>query len=349
MKNIVFCTFLVAYSGVITAGLQFDCDKIKSFYNSLKYSGSDTGSFLSARDIRERFSKVKQFTSGKGGASVYWVKDLEVDRVLKIFPAESFEKDFEKNNEIREIFFSCHLAKEKFTLPNATFSSTDTSFFPRFFGFAYTDSDTPFDQPPPVQSSKKHLMMVMEFIKGKDMFVHSEEKASDSPLLNKAQSQAIILQIVSALEQAHKNLGFYHLDLHPGNIVLSSDKTVKFRKASGAYVIAPMVKIIDFGLATGSYFYVSDGLDPRKAASLTLSPSRNYSLALLNFSTNLRGSLIYSAGFISKAKSVSEDYPGGDDLQFVNMMIYTFRNTFSSFNNYCQNYQKCIQDFSKFE
>ncbi len=339
---------ILGFGSSLNAGLQYDCDQIKSIYNSLKY-GADTNAYLSSNDIANRYSLVKQFTSGKGGASVYWVKDLEVDRVLKIFPAESFSNDFEKNPEIREIFLSCHLAKERFEDSTMTFSSRDKNFFPGFYGYAYTDTDTPFASPPAAKTGKKHLIMVMEFIKGKDLYVHSEDKKNTlSPLNNKIATQGIIYQLLVALERAHKNIGFYHRDLHPGNIIISSDKTVSIKKSGGGVVVAPMLKIIDFGLSTSRYFYSADQIDSSKAQSLRLPSSRDYSLVLLKFVTNMR-SLAASPAFIAKAKSVAKDYQAGDDMQFINMLIYTFRNTFDSYNNYCSDYASCIVDFANFK
>jgi serine/threonine protein kinase len=335
-------------SSFLNAGLQYDCDQIKSIYTSLKY-GAETNAYISGKDIANRYSLVKQFTSGKGGASVYWVKDLEVDRVLKIFPAESFINDFEKNPEIREIFLSCHLAKERFEDSSMTFSTRDKNLFPGFYGYGFTDTDTPFGPQPAVKSGKKHLIMVMEFIKGQDLYVHSEDKKNTlSPLNNKTTTQAIIYQLLTALQRAHKNLGFYHRDLHPGNIIVSSDKSVSITKSTGGTVMAPMIKIIDFGLSTSRYFYTYDQLDGTKAQKMSLPSSRDYSLVLLKFITNMR-SLAASPAIIAKAKSVAKDYQAGDDMQFINMLIYTFRNTFDSYNDYCSDYTKCLNDFSKFK
>ncbi len=81
---------------------------------------------------------------------------------------------------------------------------------------------------------------------------------------------------------------------------------------------------------------------------LRLPSSRDYSLDLLKFVTNMR-SLAASRAFIAKAKMVAKDYQAGDDMQFINMLIYTFRNTFDSYNNYCSDYASCIVDFANFK
>lgn len=103
---------------------------------------------------------------------------------------------------------------------------------------------------------------------------------------------------------------------------------------------APKVKIIDFGLATSREFYAADKINSSAALSLTLPPSRNYSLVLLKFISNFR-SLLTGPLVISKAGDLAKQYPAGDDIQFINMMIYSFRNYYYSFNDYCRDYQSC--------
>lgn len=180
----------------------------------------------------------------------------------------------------------------------------------------------------------------MEFIKGKDMYAHSEDKSStNSPYKSSSTTKVIIYQVLAGLNQAFQKMGFFHKDLHPGNIMLSEDKLVTL-KIKGVTVYAPMVKIIDFGLATAKNFYAADGINSAAASSLNLAPSRYYSLVLLKFISNFR-SIFTGPLVISKAGDLAKQYPAGDDIQFINMIIYIFRNTFDSFINYCRDYQSC--------
>lgn len=322
-------------------GFDQNCNNVQQNYYNIQH-GLPASPILSVTALTTRFSLVQQFTSGKGGAKVYWVKDKNnqnEDKVLKIFPEENFQKDFNHNNEQRETWFSCELSKLNFKEKGFEFLSADKSFFPAFYGFGYTLTDVPFADAR-VTPNKKHLFMLMEFIKGKDMYEHSEDKSSaESPYRNASTSRAILYQVLAALNQAYEKMGFFHKDLHPGNIILSEDKLVSL-KIDDVMVQAPMIKIIDFGLATSKEFYASDKINNADAQALKLSPSRNYSLVLLKFISNFR-SLLTGPLVISKAGSLAKQYPAGDDIQFINMIIYSFRNYYSSFSDYCRDYKSC--------
>ena len=345
------------------ANLIQDCKKIDVIYDSLKINDSTIKeAYVTSEDINKRFKKIKQFSSGKGGASVYWVNDLKnkgIDRVLKIFPEENFTKIFKKNNELREIYFSCKLAKEKFTDSKLSFSSDDNNFFPGFFGFGYTNTDKPFASKNDIsmESNKKYFFMLMEFVKGKDMFVYSKDKKDEkSPYKDPQITTLILYQIISAIKNAHESLGFYHMDMHPGNIMLSSDKTITYTINKNQTITAPMVKIIDFGLSTGVDFYENDNINKSNALALKLRPKRAYSKVLLDFfinidswSSSFKGSSIAKTPlFITKAETLRKQINAGDDMQFFNMMLYSFGKIFKPFIDYCNNYSDCLIDINKF-
>jgi serine/threonine protein kinase len=257
--------------------------------------------------------------------------------VIKIFPQEKFIKNFQYNSDLREIYFSCHLNRLIFTDKHLIFSTTDKNFFPIFYGFGFSTTDKPFDGKSADNQEKKHFFMIIEYVDGKDVFTYSNNRATrESAFKAKTKVKAILFQVIFALNQANKELGFSHLDLHPGNIMLSENKTIDL-KIGQSIEKAPMVKIIDFGLSSAEDFP-------------PLTASRIYSKVLLDFVANMRISPLARLLFFSKAEEIHRHYPGSDDLQFINMMIYAFRNyyankdmdTRSAFIAYCKNYDECL-------
>ena len=314
-KNI----FTVLCSQLILASLSFadlnvsqDCDAIKTLYDS-KGIGAEP-SATSKNDITDTYKKIKQFSSGAGGGSVYLVESYKDKKqyVLKIFPEESFVKPFDKNNELREIYFTCKLTK----FPQ----------FPQFFGYGHTTTNQPFDASAGIP--KKHFYILLEFIKGKDIFTLSDTDADRNAYFGDAkQAKYILAEVVKALQLARKELpGFAHLDLHPGNIMITGSPT------------KPGIKIIDFGLSADDKFS-------------RLNETRNYSLVVLKFIQNMLG-LTATPGAILKASEIRSNNPeSNDDLQFINMMIYTFRNYFANkqktstdkaFVDYCNTFLGCL-------
>lgn len=341
---------LLSFETFIHAAISFDCDGIKNLYDSLRSNNPENSAFVSAQDLAERFKLEKQFSNSAGGSNVYWVKDLSADRVVKIFPAESFSKRFEENSALRELYFSCKLAEEEFNFPNMSFSTADHNFFPRFFGYGYSDTDTPFEATAKKQD-KKHFFMITELIKGKDMYEHSKALDPTSPLNDRTKTQAILYQIISALKQVYEKMGFFHRDLHPGNIIISEDKTVSFNRGNRPPFIAPMIKIINFGSGTSRAFYAQDTISPIAAEKLKLEPSRSKSAVLSDFAKNMGGSL-FGTLFITKALRVSKQYQAGDDIHFFNMMIHVFRKIFAHPSrefDYCGDYIICQQKLSIFD
>jgi serine/threonine protein kinase len=88
---------------------------------------------------------------------------------------------------------------------------------------------------------RKHIHMVLEYIDGHDLFT----EISEQHLLDEARAAGIMQQVFSALQHCHER-SIIHRDVKPENIMV-------YRKElrdgmEGANV--PMVKLIDFGLAT---------------------------------------------------------------------------------------------------
>ena len=328
MFNILAILFLIIVNlsshYLYAEGYENNCNNIEKLYNKLHGDNNNeniklTSDYMGSHTLNQRYAIQRQFSSGAGGASVYWVKDKydnNKDKVLKIFKPETFSKPFTENNEAREIYLTCLLHQ------------LNNNYFPIFYDFGYTNVD----DPRKASDDKKHLFFVMEFIPGQSLAEHAQERGAFIKDATKVINA--LKDVIKALHRAHSTLGFFHNDLHPGNIMIHRDSN--------------KAKIIDFGLATAKMFYDTDGIDENAAISINIAPKRNYSLVLLNFIKDVRRSSVYILTAMNKAKDIAKSHPHGDDLQFINMMIYGLKNSVGlgkGYQNlkYCHDYASCLE------
>src|SRR5580698_6552512 len=105
--TILFCQLLSIFILTCSDVLAYEnCNDIKSLYDELKNPASANNKFLQDTNmLKQHFNLKKQFSSGAGGASVYWVEDKNdnnKNKVLKIFKAGDFnKKPFAENNELK--------------------------------------------------------------------------------------------------------------------------------------------------------------------------------------------------------------------------------------------------------
>ncbi len=94
------------------------------------------------------------------------------------------------------------------------------------------------------------LLMIMELVDGNNL----EQEISRGPVLHQ-DAEAYLIQILSALDYAHKN-GVIHRDIKPANIILMPSGQVKLMDFGIARVAADR-SLTKTGIALGTLFYLS--------------------------------------------------------------------------------------------
>lgn len=287
----------------------------------------------SPQSIAARYVFEKEFTGGKGGAKIYLVKDQKDNqrKVIKIFPRENFSAELSSSESGRELFITCMV--ERF------------SWFPKFYDYGLTSSKNPFVNETKA-SNAQYLFMVVEFVDGKSLIELAKNK--EAAFADVAKVKAFMFQIISGLEKAFLALGFIHFDLHPNNIIVTEKEP-------------HLVKIIDFGLSSVREFHVIDGIDFDKILRGEMVANRSFSAAIVNFGQHMSNNAdsifnksAYATKFVAHAEVIRQRHQSADDVQFINMMIYVFRNFYSatygarkqSFGEYCSALNDCKRQFS---
>lgn len=303
-----------------------DCSVIKDLYRE-----HFSKKIVSPDELAKRYVLVREFTGGKGGARIFLVRDANDshrEKVIKIFPKETFKDTIAKSESGRELYISCTL--------------DGYPWFPRFYEYGLTTAKNPF------MSSRDlddYLFMVIEFVKGKSLLELS--KSNEKNALTYAHARSIMGQLTSGIEKAFSEKGFIHFDLHPHNIIVTND--------------APqLIKIIDFGLSTVTEFHAIAGVDAKKIAmGDAVAADRPLSLAVISFGQHMMNNAgaffkkgAYAAAMIKDGAIIRHRYRGGDDVQFINMLIYVFRNFFAKdhikkrdFGSYCTSISHCKKQF----
>lgn len=234
--------------------------------------------------LRQLFSLEKKFSTGKGGAYVAQVKDQAGNKkVIKIFPSINIPDN--KYNYI-ELFYTCLNSFITYRdLGYIIDGDNGLKAFPRVYEIGVTNASA-------LDGSASQMVfpyVVFEFIQG-DTLASLAQKANENKnnpdfiqrneynlynidqkpattapaeIKNKKSTDLVLYQIIQILYQLKYNIkingkiyGFYHSDIHPGNVMVrNTNFSGKLDAGFGAITAQniPLITFIDFGHSTSNF------------------------------------------------------------------------------------------------
>lgn len=212
---------------------------------------ADKNKYLArTEDINRRFSLVKQF-SGKSDSFIYEVVcNNKLNNIFKVLPP-SDSLSLHDNIAFKELFFVYQLSSLK-SKKYISGNQNASIFFPKISGMGFVKSSNPFEE---IDKQEYYPFYVMEKINGitlLDLVMQPELAKSilgyDYYSADPRIFYYILLQLSIAMLNANSEIGFIHNDLHPSNILLSTEKVpMDFQVGNTKIKTAgPLIKIIDF-------------------------------------------------------------------------------------------------------
>lgn len=210
--------------------------------------------------LEENYRYDNDLSGGLSGSKILLISritkknDDENKQILKVLTEISRGENLWETKGFREVYFAKRLSELQSTdfLPSGMKSN---EFFPRFFGFGLVGHVNPFANQR-YQSDKSFPSYLMEYLHGMSLVDFAKNPRDATNLFGYNLKTAprgimfsILFQITVALINADKEIGFSHLDIHPGNIILLAkplDNAIFTYQGKKIPLIGPKVKILDF-------------------------------------------------------------------------------------------------------